>query len=204
MEIINKYFKQLSSSQYNQLGRLGELYHYWNKRINVISRKDADTLYERHILHSLSIAKITTFEKGIRIVDIGTGGGFPGIPLAILFPEAHFILMDSIGKKIKVVDEIATSIHLNNVEAVHARAEEWKGDKFDLAITRAVAPLGTLGSWAKKILKVQNQGLICLKGGDLKEEFKESGLKTKSWEIHQFFPENFFETKMITWSEIPV
>lgn len=204
MEIINKYFNHFSATQIDQLARLGELYTYWNERINIISRKDLDALYERHVLHSLSITKITTFEKGIRVVDIGTGGGFPGIPLAIFFPEVHFVLIDSIGKKIKVVNEISKAIGLKNVEAVHGRVESWKGGKFDLAVTRAVAPLAELGSWVKQIMKPENQGLICLKGGDLATEIKESGLRTKSWSIYQLFPEAFFETKMITWSEIHV
>lgn len=204
MEIINKYFDHLSPTQIEQLAKLGELYAYWNEQINVISRKDLDALYERHIFHSLSITKITTFEKGIRVVDIGTGGGFPGIPLAIFFPEAHFVLMDSIGKKIKVVEEVSKAIGLKNVEAVHGRVESWKREKFDLAVTRAVAPLAALGSWIKPIMKTENQGLICLKGGDLTAEIRESGLKTKVWNIHQYFPETFFETKMITWSEIPI
>lgn len=204
MEIISKYFSNLSANQLFQLAQLEPLYRYWNERINVISRKDLDELYERHVLHSLSIARIFTIDAKTKVVDIGTGGGFPGIPLAIIFPEAQFLLVDSIGKKIKVVQEVINALGLTNAKAIHCRAENLVPQKFDLALTRAVAPLNQVSHWARKILSKQNQGLICLKGGDLNEEIKAAGLKTKSWCIHEYFPESFFETKFVTWSEIPV
>ncbi|HET8572712.1 MAG TPA: 16S rRNA (guanine(527)-N(7))-methyltransferase RsmG [Edaphocola sp.] len=204
MEIINKYFSSLSCDQLSRYAQLEALYRYWNERINIISRKDLDELYERHVLHSLSIAKIFTIDPETKVVDIGTGGGFPGIPLAIMFPRAQFVLVDSIGKKIKVVREVINALGLTNVKAVQSRAEDLASQKFDLALTRAVAPLNRVSRWAQKILSGQNQGLICLKGGDLNEEIKAAGLKTKSWCIHEYFPEPFFETKFVTWSEIPV
>lgn len=186
------------------MAELAPIYRHWNEKINVISRKDVDELYERHVLHSLSIAKIFSIDAGTKVIDIGTGGGFPGIPLAILFPEAEFILVDSIGKKIKVVQEVINTLSLSNVTALQSRAENLLPRKFDLAVSRAVAPLAQVGEWAKKILSKQNQGLICLKGGNLSEEIKTSGLKTKSWCIHDYFTEPFFETKFVTWSEMPV
>lgn len=204
MEIIKKYFGQLNKLQCQQLEALESLYREWNERINVISRKDMDALYERHVLHALSIAKVLSFDEGIQVMDIGTGGGFPGIPLAILFPKTHFVLADSIAKKIKVVQEITLAIELKNTTVFNGRAEEWKGEKFDLTISRAVAPLAKLCKWSQKVLKHQNQGLICLKGGDLTEEIKLSGMPTRCWDIADFFPLSFFETKKITWSEIKV
>lgn len=205
MEIILKYFDDFSPKQLEQFAALEPLYKEWNEKINVISRKDIDSLYEKHVLHSLSIAAICNFQPGTQVVDIGTGGGFPGIPLAIFFPEVEFLLSDSIGKKIKVVQEVAHAIGLKNVTAVHGRVEEIKNRKFDFAVSRAVAPLGELWKWIQPLLRKGHKseelpnGLVCLKGGDLIEEIKQSGLaeKTQAWDIHSIFPEPFFETKNV-------
>lgn len=205
MDIILKYFDDFSEKQLDQFRQLGALYSEWNEKINVISRKDIDALYEKHILHSLAIAALCNFDNGAQVVDIGTGGGFPGIPLAIFFPEVEFLLSDSIGKKIKVVQEVASAIGLNNVTAVHSRVEDIKGRTFDYAVSRAVAPLGDLWKWiAPAIRKGQKSdefpnGLICLKGGDLTKEISESGLKNivQAWSVHDIFPEPFFEEKFL-------
>lgn len=203
MEIILKYFPQLTELQIAQFEQLGSLYKHWNEQINVVSRKDIDSLYEKHILHSLSIAKVFQIDQGMKVVDIGTGGGFPGIPLAILYPEAHFTLCDSIGKKIKVVQAIIEALNLKNAVAIQSRVEQLPPHSFNLGVTRAVARLSSLAQWSKRILDPQNnQGLICLKGGDLKEEIKESELKVKSWNIPHYFKESFFETKKIVWAKI--
>lgn len=203
MEIIKHYFDKLTESQYQQFAELSELYEFWNQQINVISRKDLDSLYEKHVLHSLSIAKVFAIHSGTRVADIGTGGGFPGIPLAILYPEVEFLLIDSIGKKIKVVEEITKALNLKNVRSVHGRAEEVNEHDFNLCVSRAVAPLAKLGLWSKSLLNRKgNEGLICLKGGDLKEEIKESKLKTKVWNIQDYFLEPFFETKFVVWADI--
>ena len=203
MEIIKKYFDKLTDTQYQQLAELAELYEFWNQQINVISRKDLDSLYEKHVLHSLSITKIFAIHSGSKVADIGTGGGFPGIPLAIINPEVEFLLIDSIGKKIKVVDEVSKALNLKNVRTIHGRAEEVKEHDFDLCVSRAVAPLSKLGLWSKSLLnKKGNEGLICLKGGDLTEEIKESKLKTKVWNIQDYFSESFFETKFVVWADI--
>ena len=170
MEIILKYFSEFSEHQLEQFAALGPLYKEWNEKINVISRKDIDALYEKHVLHSLAIAAVCNFKPGAQIIDIGTGGGFPGIPLAIFFPEVEFLLVDSIGKKIKVVQEVAAGIGLTNVKTIHARVEDIKDRKFDFAVSRAVAPLGDLWKWIKPALKVgrgseeRGNGLFCLKG----------------------------------------
>lgn len=205
MEIIKKYFDDFTEEQQRQLGMLDELYKQWNERINVISRKDIDALYEKHVLHSLSIAAICNFDKGTQVMDIGTGGGFPGIPLAIFFPEVEFLLADSIGKKILVVDEISAAIGLKNVTTFHGRAEEIKGRTFDYAVSRAVAPLGDLWKWAGNKIRIGQKsdelpnGLICLKGGDLAKEINESGLKkiTQAWAVDNIFPEPAFQEKFI-------
>lgn len=184
---------------------LEELYKEWNEKINVISRKDIDTLYERHVLHSLALAVICPFDKGAQVVDIGTGGGFPGIPLAIFFPEVQFVLTDSIGKKIKVVQEVANAIGLKNVEAYHTRVEDLKGRTFDYAVSRAVAPLGDLWKWVNKMIRQGQKGeelpngLICLKGGDLTQEIKDTGLQriVQAWDVHDIFPEPTFKEKYV-------
>lgn len=184
---------------------LDELYKEWNEKINVISRKDIDTLYERHVLHSLAIAAMCNFDDGAQVVDIGTGGGFPGIPLAIFFPEVEFLLTDSIGKKIKVVNAVADAIGLTNLTAIHSRVEEIKGRTFDYAVSRAVAPLGELWKWVNPMIREGQasdefpNGLLCLKGGDLAEEIKDSGLKniTQAWSVHDIFAEPMFEEKFL-------
>jgi len=203
LEVISKYFSDFTPKQLEQFAALMPLYKEWNSQINVISRKDIDSLYERHVLHSLAIAAVCTFRDGAQVVDIGTGGGFPGIPLAIFFPEVEFLLSDSIGKKIKVVQGVADAIGLKNVTAVHSRVEELKGRTFDFAVSRAVAPLGTLWGWIKPLLRVGRKseeygnGLLCLKGGDLKQEFAESGVKPRVLPISEIFEEEAFGDKYI-------
>lgn len=205
LEVIGKYFSDFSKKQQEQFEALLPLYKEWNAQINVISRKDIDSLYERHVLHSLAIAAVCTFKDGAKVVDIGTGGGFPGIPLAIFFPEVEFVLSDSIGKKIKVVTEVANGIGLKNVTAIHSRVENLKDRRFDFAVSRAVAPLGTLWGWIKPLLRVgqaaeeYRNGLICLKGGDLTEEFAESGVKPRVLPISQLFEEEAFQDKYIVY-----
>jgi 16S rRNA (guanine527-N7)-methyltransferase len=205
LDVIGKYFSDLTTEQQAQLKALQPLYSEWNARINVISRKDIESLYGRHVLHSLAIAGVCSFKPGARVIDIGTGGGFPGIPLAIFFPEVSFTLADSIGKKIKVVSEIAQAIGLKNVEAVHARAESLGKSSFDFAVSRAVAPLGTLWAWAKPLLRVgrmseeYGNGLICLKGGDLAQEFAESGVKPRVLPISELFEEEAFQEKYLVY-----
>lgn len=200
MKIIQQYFPDISTTQQRQFAELEDLYQYWNAKINVISRKDIDELYTHHVLHSLGIAKVQPFLEGSNILDIGTGGGFPGIPLAILFPEVQFLLIDSIGKKIKVVEEVANTLQLKNVQAKHTRAENIIG-KFDFIVSRAVTNLTKFVGWTKnKITKANNHsmanGILYLKGGDLKEEL--SGFKNiKSFELSNYFKESFFETKKV-------
>ena len=203
MEIILKYFSDFSETQLTQFRQLEALYKEWNEKINVISRKDIDALYEKHVLHSLAIAVLCSFDKGAQVIDIGTGGGFPGIPLAIFFPEVNFLLTDSIGKKIKVVQEVASAIGLKNVTAVHSRVEEIKGRTFDFAVSRAVAPLADLWRWINPLIRKGQKsdefpnGLICLKGGDLTKEIGESGVKNivQAWDVHNIFAEPAFEDK---------
>ena len=221
MEIILKYFSDFTEQQLKQLAGLEELYKNWNSKINVISRKDIDGLYEKHVLHSLSIAAVFDFVDGTEVIDIGTGGGFPGIPLAIFFPQARFHLIDSIAKKLKVVQEVAAGLGLKNVTTQHIRVEEIRGRKFDFAVSRAVAPLKELWKWSKPLLKKskfypdshrdpnpksdehQNQnrvfesGLICLKGGDLALEISESGIKPRMMEISKIFAEDYFREKYL-------
>ena len=203
MDIVLKYFPDLSSDKIEKFKKLQTLYDYWNNQINVISRKDIDELYERHILHSLAIAKYITFRPGTEVLDIGTGGGFPGIPLAILFPETNFYLADSIGKKIKVVNEVTEALGLKNVQAEHIRAEKINR-KFDFVVSRAVTNLSSFKHWVKgKFKKEQinslNNGVIYLKGGDLTQEIKESGLKCKTKPLSEYFDEEFFSTKCIVY-----
>ena len=205
MEIILKYFSDFTEEQIAQFKQLESLYKEWNEKINVISRKDIDSLYEKHILHSLSIAALCSFKDGAEVIDIGTGGGFPGIPLAIFFPKVNFLLTDSIGKKIKVVQEVAQAIGLKNVIAIQSRAEEIKGRTFDYAVSRAVAPLGDLWRWINPLLRKGQKsdelpnGLICLKGGDLNKEIVDSGLKNtvRAWQVNNIFDEEAFVTKFI-------
>lgn len=193
MDIILKYFPSLNSTQQTQLQQLLPLYKEWNEKINVISRKDMDNFYERHVLHSLAIAKVIQFNKNETILDIGTGGGFPGIPLAILFPETKFILVDSIAKKIKVVEEVSQALQLKNVTAKIARAETVT-DKIDFVVTRAVAKMDDLIFWSKN---KHPKKIIALKGGDLKEELQGAKKNIKIIPIQDYFEEDFFETKKI-------
>lgn len=203
MDIILKYFADFSPVQLEQFGKLEALYKDWNEKINVISRKDIDHLYERHVLHSLAIAAAFEFSPGIEVIDIGTGGGFPGIPLAIFFPEVRFHLADSIAKKLKVVEAVAAEIGLQNISTEHTRAEAIKNRKFDMVVSRAVAPLKELWSWGKPLLKTKKTetglqpGLICLKGGDLAKEIQESGTRPRVMEVRELFPEPFFAEKYL-------
>lgn len=200
-DIIFHYFPNLTQRQQQQFLMLGDLYKEWNDKINVISRKDIDTLYERHILHSLAIAKFISLQPNASILDVGTGGGFPGIPLAILFPEVDFTLVDSIGKKIKVVQEVANAIQLKNVSAYHERAEKIKGT-FDFVVTRAVARSRMIWVWSHQKLKSKSihnidNGIIALKGGNLEDEMKELNRPFQEIKIMDFFSEEFFETKSV-------
>ena len=200
MELIKKYFDNLSETQLEQFSKLQELYQDWNLKINVVSRKDIDELYLRHVLHSLGIAKVMEFKAGAKVMDVGTGGGFPGIPLAILFPETQFHLVDSIGKKIKVVNEVAEGLGLQNVKTTHGRVEE-VDDTYDFIVSRAVAQMETFHRWVKnKVHKKQNHalknGILYLKGGDLTEELVNFP-KATIYDLPDFFEEDFFETKKV-------
>lgn len=200
MKTLLKYFPDLSEIQISQFEKLEALYKFWNAQINVISRKDIDEIYVRHIIHSLAIAKVQAFKPGASILDIGTGGGFPGIPLAILFPETKFHLVDSIGKKIKVVNEVTQALALENVITTHGRAEIVKG-QFDFVVSRAVTKMDDFVKWTKnKISKKNNHeiknGILYLKGGDLTEELQNFS-KAKCYNIPDFFEEDFFETKKV-------
>jgi len=205
MERITTYFTDLSEKQINQFKQLEALYSLWNAQINVISRKDIDELYLRHVLHSLAIAKIIAFKPKARILDVGTGGGFPGIPLAILYPKTKFVLVDSIGKKIKVVNEVVQALGLENVTAIHGRAEKVKGE-FDFIVSRAVTKMDDFYKWIKKKVSPKNKheirnGILYLKGGDLTEELKNFP-KAELFTITNFFNEDFFETKKVVY--IPI
>jgi len=202
-DLILKYFNNLTDEQIAQFSQLFDLYSYWNAQINVISRKDIEELYERHVLHSIGIAKVCTFKAGESVLDVGTGGGFPGIPLAILFPETQFHLVDSIGKKIKVVKEVASALGLDNVKADHLRAEQLK-DKYNFVVSRAVTRLGEFYPWIqgkfkKESLNAIPNGILYLKGGDLAEEIKESKLKAELYPLSAYFEEDFFETKYVVY-----
>lgn len=201
MEEIVKYFPELTRLQRDKFNQLPELYKEWNAKINVVSRKDIDKLTIHHILHSVAIAKVISFAKGTSIIDLGTGGGFPGIPLAILFPEVSFSLVDSVGKKITVTQSVANSLELDNVVAKKARAEELN-EKFDFVVTRAVAPLPTIMNWMRRKINpggINNlpNGIIALKGGDIRDELKPFGRSAKKWPISKFFEEEYFNEKFV-------
>lgn len=201
MEILTKYFPDLTDQQLDQFGRLSSLYDEWNSQINVISRKDIEQLYERHVLHSLAIAKIIQFKPGTTVLDVGTGGGFPGIPLAILFPETSFMLIDSIGKKIKVVSEVASALSLRNVTAEHIRVEDVK-QKFDFVVSRAVTAFPRFVSMVRtKVASQSNNdlpnGILYLKGGDFEEEIEPFRKQVQVYELQSLFQEEFFETKRL-------
>ena len=202
MDIILKYFPDLLEKQIKQFSQLQDLYNEWNAQINVISRRDLENLYLKHVLHSLAIAKVISFADGTKVLDVGTGGGFPGIPLAILFPNVEFLLVDSIGKKIKVVNEVANSIGLKNLRAEHKRAEQVDG-QFDFVVSRAVTRMKVFQQWVRKRISTKQKnilfnGILYLKGGDLKEELK--GIKNvELYNIPDFFEEEFFETKKVVY-----
>ena len=200
MKIIQKYFTNLTETQLEQFTKLQELYKDWNLKINVVSRKDIDELYLRHVLHSLGIAKVISFKPGSKVLDVGTGGGFPGIPLAVLFPQTQFYLVDSIGKKIKVVDEVVAGLGLENVKTTHGIVEDVK-EQYDYIVSRSVAQMETFVRWTKgKTLKKQNHefknGILYLKGGDLSEELAKYTSAT-IYDLPNYFEEEFFETKKV-------
>ena len=201
VELIQKYFPNLTEKQIEQFITLDELYKEWNEKINVISRKDMDSLYEKHILHSMGIAKVMAFSDRTKVLDIGTGGGFPGIPLAILFPEVHFTLVDSIGKKITVVKEVSEGIGLKNITAIHSRAEDIKG-QFHFVVSRAVTQMPVFLRWLrgkfdKEQFNPKHNGVLYLKGGDLAEEL--AGLKSEIFNLKDYFEGEFFETKKVVY-----
>ena len=209
MQILLKYFSDFTPRQISRFEALDHLYREWNAKINVISRKDIDSLYEKHILHSLSIAAAFDFPKGLEMIDIGTGGGFPGVPLAIFFPDVHFHLVDSINKKLRVIEAIQSELQLDNISIEHSRAEDIRNKKFDMALSRAVAPLQDLLRWSrpllkKKILEIDGRemkpGLICLKGGDLAAEISASGARPRMIEICQIFNEEYFREKYLLYA----
>lgn len=202
MDQINHYFPSLTEDQIQKFRQIADLYKDWNQKINVVSRKDIDEIYTRHVLHSLAIAKILQFNPGTKVLDVGTGGGFPGIPLAIMFPEVHFTLIDSIGKKIKVVDEVVEGLKLQNVKSVNDRVENLD-DQFDFIVSRAVAAMPTFTHWVKGKIKPKSShsvknGILYLKGGDLTEELQ--GYKTAEiFPIQNYFEDEFFETKKVVY-----
>lgn len=206
MDIILKYFPNLTEEQVKKFRMLDGLYHEWNAKINVISRKDIDNLYEHHVLHSLSIAELIRFKPGTKVMDLGTGGGFPGIPLAILFPEASFHLVDSIGKKIKVCQEIVNALKLQNVTTQWCRAEEIK-DKYHFVVSRAVMPLSDLVKIIRKNISKEQinglpNGIICLKGGELEHETLPLKNQTQIYPLTDYFDEPFFETKKVVYTQL--
>ena len=203
MELILKYFPDLTETQIEKFTRLEELYQDWNSKVNVISRQDIDTLYERHVLHSLGIAKVLQFKSGTSVLDVGTGGGFPGIPLAIMFPDTQFHLVDSIGKKIRVVQEIANALDLKNVKAEQIRAEKLE-DTYEFVVSRAVTRITPFVGWVRKNISRNSfhslrNGILYLKGGDLTEELGELTIKTRSYDLSDYFEEEFFETKKVVY-----
>ena len=200
--LILQYFTEFSDKQIEQFRGLNDIYTEWNDKINVISRKDIDKIYLHHVLHSLSIAAICEFQPESEIIDIGCGGGFPGVPLAIFFPEVKFHLVDSIAKKLKVVDAVCETLNIQNITTQHTRAEEIKNRKFDFVVSRAVAPLKDLWYWSKPLIRggfkhELANGLICLKGGDLAQEVFESGLKPNVVPVNQLFADDYFNEKFI-------
>jgi 16S rRNA (guanine527-N7)-methyltransferase len=205
MDIILKYFAEFSERQLQQFEALGPLYKEWNEKINVISRKDIDALYEKHVLHSLSITTVFDFQPGMEVLDLGTGGGFPGVPLAIYYPEVKFHLVDSIAKKLKIVEAVAAATGITNITTQHTRVEDIKNRKFDFVVSRAVAPLKDLWRWSKPLLRSKptpehtgsKPGLICLKGGDLAIEIQESGARPRVVNIREVFAEPYFEEKYL-------
>ena len=204
--LIEKHFPDLTDLQKSQFAQLQGLYEEWNAQINVVSRKDIDLLYERHVLHSLGIAKVIQFKPHTKILDVGTGGGFPGIPLAILFPECSFHLIDSIGKKIKVVKAVSHALNLQNVYAEQVRAEDVK-DKFDFIVSRAVTAFPEFYAWVRNKIKITGQntllnGILYLKGGDLSEELKEFKSKIKEFPLSNYFDGEFFETKKVIYYRV--
>lgn len=204
MEILKKYFPELTQDQEMKFSKLPEVYMQWNEKINVISRKDIDSLFEKHVLHSLGIVKVFLFPPHSKVMDVGTGGGFPGIPLAILYPEVDFLLVDSIGKKIKVVEEVVKFLGLTNVRTLHKRAEEVP-EKFNYIVSRAVTQMPVFMSWIKdKFLtshnEIKNNGVLYLKGGDLSEELKKFP-SAKLYSLKDFFEEDFFKTKSVVYIE---
>ncbi len=210
MEIVKKYFSDFTPQQEAQLAALKDLYTAWNEKINVISRKDMDNFYLHHVLHSLAIATQFDFKKDMEVMDLGCGGGFPGVPLAIFFPETHFYMVDSINKKLLVIDEVSVEIGLTNITTAHTRAEDIKQQQFDAVVTRAVAPLKDLWRWSKPLIRKNKEkeqeedpnGLICLKGGDLSKEIYESGCKPFVWEIDKIFNEPYFAEKFLLYQPI--
>lgn len=209
MEIIQQYFSEFTPKQTTQLAALQELYKEWNEKINVISRKDIDNFYLHHVLHSLTIATQFEFADGMQVMDLGCGGGFPGVPLAIFFPGTQFHMVDSINKKLTVIKEIAAATGIDNISTQHSRAEDIKNRQFDTVVSRAVAPLKDLWRWSKPLIKKnknkpedQPNGLICLKGGDLTNEIFESGCKPFVWDIYQLFPEDHFKEKFMLYQPL--
>ncbi len=201
MDTLTKYFPNLTERQREQFAALSPLYEEWNSKINVISRKDMDHFFEHHVLHSLAIAKVISFKPMCEILDVGTGGGFPGIPLAIMFPDTRFTLVDSIGKKIKVVNDVIDHIGLTNAHAIQSRAEQVEGE-FDFVVSRAVTTLSEFVPWVKNKISTSqfhplNNGILYLKGGDLKAELFPFRHKVRTWDIAQFFDEEYFETKKV-------
>jgi len=206
MEIVQNYFPELTEKQVKQFQLLKSLYQEWNSKINVISRKDIDQLYERHVVHSLAVAKVVRFKSGTNILDVGTGGGFPGIPLALMFPDCNFHLVDSIGKKIKVVEGVSNSLGLSNISYDQIRAEKIKG-QYDFIVSRAVTAFPTFYNWVKDKVKKKSinelsNGILYLKGGDLREELKKFESRVCIYEISDFFSESFFETKKVVYLPI--